>query len=68
MDSFTKSRLQKAVRAHRKTCAEWPTLKDLEKLGFSKKETDIGVKEKWLIQLYVNMTSGAVVKVFKVSE
>ena len=68
MDSFTKSRLQKAVRAHRKRCAEWPTLKDLEKLGFSKKETDIGVKEKWLVQLYVNMTSGAVVKVFKVSE
>jgi len=28
----------------------------------------VGVKEKWLEQLYVNMTTGSVVKVFKIKD
>lgn len=68
LDVFTQRRIKKVILDHRKKYAEWPTLKDLEKSGFSKTEIELGVKEKWIVQLYVNMTSGAVVKVFKVAD
>ena len=68
MDLFTKSRLKKIIIEHRQKKAQLPTLKDLEKYGFSKAEVDLGVKEKWLEQLYVNLNTGAVVKVFKLKE
>ncbi len=68
MDLFTKTRIKKTVLEHRKAHAQFPTLKDLERYGFSKKEIDKAVKEKWLDQLYVNLTTGAVVKVFRVKD
>lgn len=68
MDTFTKTRIKKTISEHRKKHAQLPTLKDLEKYGFSKKEIETGIKEKWLEQLYINMTTGAVVKVFKVKD
>lgn len=68
LDTFTKTRIKKIISEHRKRHAQLPTLKDLEKYGLSKKEIELGMKEKWLDQLYVNLTTGAVVKVFKVKE
>lgn len=68
LDSFTKNRIKKSISEHRKKHAQLPTLKDLERYGFSKKEIEIGIKEKWLEQLYVNLTTGAVVKVFRVKD
>lgn len=68
MDTFTKSRIKKIISEHRTKYAQLPTLKELEKYGFSKKDIELGIKEQWLEQLYVNLTTGAVVKVFKVKE
>lgn len=68
MDTFTKTRIKKTITEHRKKHAQHPSLKDLEKYGFSKKEIEVGVKENWLEQLYVNMTTGSVVKVFKIKD
>ena len=56
------------ILEHRQRHAQLPTLKDLEKSGFSKKEVDVALKEKWIEQLYVNLTTGAVVKVFRVKD
>ncbi|MBM4304324.1 MAG: hypothetical protein FJ112_08355 [Deltaproteobacteria bacterium] len=68
MDTFTKNRIKKVINDHRKSYGQLPTLKDLKNQGFSKKEIEVGIKEMWLEQLYVNLTSGAVVKVIKVKE
>jgi hypothetical protein len=68
LDTFTKNRIKKVIGEHRKSYGQLPTLKDLERQGFAKKEIEVGIKEKWLEQLYVNLTSGAVVKVIKVKE
>jgi len=68
VDTFTKNRIKKVISDHRKSYGQLPTLKDLKNQGFAKKEIEVGIKEMWLEQLYVNLTSGAVVKVIKVKE
>jgi hypothetical protein len=68
MDPFTQSRLKKCVLQHRQTHAQLPTLKDLENYGFSKKDVELAVKENCLVSLYVTLTNGAIVKVFKVRD
>jgi hypothetical protein len=64
-DAFLLKRLCKAVQTHREEAATLPTLADLEKRGFPKNLVLLAVKEKMLIELYGNLTSGAVVKVYR---
>lgn len=66
-DAFTLRRLCKFVLDHRTTKGLMPTLQDLDAAGFSKDIVQIAVKKKLLKELYSDMTSGAVVKVYKIN-
>lgn len=66
MDAVTKTRLKKSIITHREKSATFPSLKELEQYGFTKKQVELGVKNKIIEQLYATLTSGAVIKVFKV--
>ncbi|MSP18742.1 MAG: hypothetical protein EXR74_04140 [Bdellovibrionales bacterium] len=63
---MTKTRLKKSIISHRERCATFPSLKELEEYGFTKKQVEFGVKDKIIEQLYATLTSGAIIKVFKV--
>lgn len=60
------ARLCREVLRHREVHATLPTLRDLEKAGFSKDIVDGAVKAGRLVELYVPMTTGALVKGYKV--
>lgn len=66
MDIFSQSRLKKIILEHRQRHAQFPTLKELEGYGFDKEAVAQALKENIIEQLYVNMTTGAVVKVYKI--
>ncbi len=63
---FTLKRLCKHVEDFRGANANMPTLADLEKSGFPKALVDFAVKKGLLKELYSDMTTGAVTKVYKV--
>lgn len=65
LDGFTLKRLAKFAETHRGKTAQLPTLKDFEGAGFGKAVVDQAVKDGFLVELYVTMTSGAVVKGYK---
>jgi hypothetical protein len=64
-DPFTLRRLTRFAETFRATKALLPTLKDFEEAGFGKELVDQAVKKELLVELYVNLTSGAVVKGYK---
>lgn len=66
IDSFTAARLRRFVDQHRMRSAQLPTLRDLEEAGFPKATIESAVAGDVLVELYVTMTSGAVVKGYKV--
>ena len=66
LDQLSLTRIKKKILEHRQKHATFPTLKELEQYGFEKKKIEQAVKEEVLEQLYVNLTSGATVKVYKV--
>ena len=68
MDAFTLKRLCKFVSDHRAQKGLMPTLADLNSNGFPKELVQLAVKKKLLKELYSDMTSGAVVKVYKVED
>ena len=65
-DSFTIRRLCREVERHRAAAETLATLRDLEALGFPKDVVDAAVKAGHLVELYVPMTTGAMVKGYKV--
>lgn len=65
LDPFTLRRLSKFAQTFREKKATLPTLKDFEESGFDKGVVAQAVKEEFLVELYVNLTSGAVVKGYK---
>lgn len=65
-DSFTLARLCREVLRHREVHATLPTLRDLEKAGFAKEVVEAAVEAGRLVELYVPMTNGALVKGYKV--
>ena len=62
---FTLRRLTRFAETFRDKKAQLPTLKDFEEGGFDKSVVAQAVKEECLVELYVNLTSGAVVKGYK---
>lgn len=66
LDPFTERRLIRFARDFRAQKAELPTLKDLESAGFSKRQIELALRRNVLVELYVTLTSGAVVKGYKV--
>jgi hypothetical protein len=64
-DPFTLKRLVRFAESFRERTATLPTLKDFEADGFDKALVDGAVKKGLLAELYVTLTSGAVVKGYK---
>ena len=65
-DSFTMLRLCREVLRHREAHATLPTLRDLEAAGFAKETVAAAVKAGRLVELYVPLTNGSLVKGYKV--
>jgi len=65
MDSFTERRITKFVTDFREKSGTPPTLKDFESGGFSKDVIEQAVKAELLEMFYVNLTSGSVVKTYR---
>ena len=65
LDKFTLTRLRKFASDFRHSQGQFPTQSDFEKAGFKKDGLRAAVKEKYLSEVYVNLTTGAVVKGYK---
>ncbi len=65
LDPFTLKRLARFAETFRDKKAQLATLKDFEAEGFEKAVVDQAVKDGFLVELYVTMTTGAVVKGYK---
>ena len=66
MDLFTQKRIVRFVEEFRKKSGKMPCLKDFEASGFDRERVELAVKDKVLEQFYVTLTSGTVVKTFKI--
>ncbi len=64
-DTFTLRRLVKFACDFRERKGQYATLRDMEDNGFAKEVVDHAVKEKLVEELYVTLTTGAVVKGYK---
>lgn len=67
-DPFTLKHLQNFVAEHRKKSGQLATLKDISAAGFTKETVEAAKKKKFIEEFYVTLTSGNVVKAFKVKE
>lgn len=65
VDTFTLKRLARFALTFREKNATLATLNDLEKEGFDKATVDDAVKAGVVVELYVTLTTGAVVKGYK---
>ncbi len=66
-DLFTLKRLCKFIEDHRAQKALMPTLSDLDQNGFPKEVVQAALKKGLIKELYSDMNTGAVVKVYKVN-
>ncbi len=66
LDPFTSRRLTKFIEDYRSSSGVLPTLQDFERAGFSRELIDEAVKQQLIEQFYVTLTSGTVVKGFKI--
>jgi hypothetical protein len=65
MDPFTKRRLTRYIEEFRSNQGQLPTLKDLEAIGFDGDRVKEALKEKVIEEFYVTLTSGTIVKGYK---
>jgi hypothetical protein len=65
IDPFTRRRLEKFVTDFREHSGVLPTLSDLAKAGFDKQKVDSAIKDQILVEFYVTLTSGTVLKGYK---
>lgn len=65
IDPFSTRRLQKFVDDHRETTGQLPTLRDFAGAGFHERMIKQAVREKLLVELYVTLTNGTIVKGYK---
>jgi len=65
IDPFTRKRLEKFVTDFRDHSGVLPTLADLAKAGFDKQKVDSAIKDQVLVEFYVTLTSGTVLKGYK---
>ena len=68
MDAFTQRRLTKFVADFRARSGTAPSLQDFEHGGFSKELVDEAVRDNLLDMLYVTLTSGSVVKTYRLHQ
>jgi hypothetical protein len=66
MDTFTLQRIRKFVVDFRIRSGQLPTLADLESAGFPKSAVEMAKKKKLIEEFYLTLTSGAIVKGYKV--
>ncbi len=66
IDPFTARRLTKFIEEFRQNSGVLPTLQDFDRAGFSRDLIDQGVRQELIEQFYVTLTSGTVVKGYKV--
>jgi len=65
LDPFTRRRLIRFVEDFRTRSGQLPTLADLEGNGFDGERVKIAIKEKVIEEFYVTLTSGMIVKGYK---
>ncbi|MDR3607297.1 MAG: hypothetical protein P4M08_07950 [Oligoflexia bacterium] len=68
LDPFTSHRLKKLIPEFRQRTGQLPTRQDLEENGFSSTQIDAAVKDKLIEPFYVTLTSGTIVKGFKLKD
>jgi hypothetical protein len=66
LDPFTTRRLTKFIEDFRKCSGVLPTLQDFERAEFARDLIELAVKQGLIEQFYVTLTSGTVVKGFKI--
>ncbi len=62
IDAFTARRLSAFIEKHRHSTGQLPTLQDFEVAGFERSLIDRAVREDLLVQQYINLTNGPMVK------
>jgi hypothetical protein len=65
LDPFTRRRLVRFVGEFRAKQGQLPTLQDLGREGFSGDQIKAAIKEKCIEEFYVTLTSGTIVKGYK---
>ena len=68
LDPFTARRLTRFIEDFRRSQGTLPTLQDFEKAGMSRELVDRAVKHQLIEQFYVTLTSGTVVKGYKIRQ
>ena len=66
LDPFTQKRLLKFIEEFRSRSGVHPTLQDLGATGFDRDCVDQALRQGLIEQFYVTLTSGTVVKGFKI--
>jgi len=66
LDPFTSRRLTRFIEDFRQSSGILPTLQDFEKAGIARELVEQAVKLQLIEQFYVTLTSGTVVKGFKI--
>ena len=66
LDPFTQRRLLRFLEEFRARQGVLPTLKDFEAGGFERDQVEQAIRQGLIEQFYVTLTSGTVVKGFKV--
>lgn len=65
IDPFTRKRLEKFITDFRDHSGVLPTLADLAAAGFEKAKVDSAMKDGIIVEFYVTLTNGTVVKGYK---
>lgn len=65
IDTFTRKRLEKFVADFRERSGVLPTLADLANAGFDRAKIDDAIHDRILVEFYVTLTNGTVVKGYK---
>ncbi len=68
LDPFTQKRLLRFIEDFRARSGQLPTLQDLAVAGFEKSLVNQAVRDEVLVELYVNLTSGTMVKGYKAKD
>ena len=65
IDSFTRKRLEKFVGDFRDRTGVLPTLADFADAGFEKAKVDDAIHDRIIVEFYVTLTNGTIVKGYK---
>ena len=67
-DAFTLRRLEKFIENFRAREGQLPTLNDLDRAGFDSGAVKAALKEERIEEFYVTLTTGSVVKGYKLKD